>query len=149
LFGFPGLRIGWSVGPQDVIEAMLNLKRYTTVCNSPLCEKLALGVLARRDNYLHRYSRMRDAGLATIRAWAATHRLAMVEPQGTPFAYLRLDLPIDSRTFAERLLARQRVLVMPAEVFADQQALRISFGRPHDILAEGLDRIAGEIRRYR
>ena len=30
---------------------------------------------------------------------------------------------------------------MPAEVFEDQQAVRLSFGRPLDVLHEGLSRI--------
>jgi aspartate/methionine/tyrosine aminotransferase len=148
LCGFPGLRIGWSVGPEDVIEAMVNLKRYVTVCNSPLCEQLALEVLARRGEFLDRYSSMRDSGLARLRAWAATHGLAIVEPEGVPFAYVPLDIPIDSQTFALGLLKRQRVLVMPAEVFGDSGALRISFGRPDEILLTGLDRIAEALARY-
>ncbi len=148
LYGFPGLRLGWSVGPRDLIEAMVNFKRYVTVCNSPLCEQLGLEVLRRRDEFLKSYSRMRDAGLAKVTTWASAHRLAIVEPEDTPFAYVRLDIPVSSETFAEGLLNRRRVLVVPAELFGDERAIRVSFGRPEEVLTEGLNRISEELRTY-
>lgn len=142
IYGFPGLRLGWFVGDQRVVNRMVNLKRYTTVCNSSICEYFALQVLGNRLHYVERYERLRGDGLDVLRPWVeAQPQLALIEPQGTPFAYLKYHGPGTSADFCLRLLQQKRVLLMPAEVFEDQQAVRLSFGRPREMLLEGLDRI--------
>ena len=42
IYGFPGLRLGWFVGDEEAVERVVNLKRYTTVCNSSICKYFAL-----------------------------------------------------------------------------------------------------------
>jgi len=143
IYGFPGLRIGWLVGDKEAVDRMVNLKRYTSVCNSSLCEQLALQVLGEnRGHYLERFERLCHGGLTILREWVqAQPALSLIEPQGTPFAYLAYDGPGTSAEFCRRLLREQSVLLMPAEVFEDRQAVRLSFGREADVLRAGLDRI--------
>jgi len=142
IYGFPGLRLGWFVGDEPAVNRMVNLKRYTTVCNSSICEYFALQVLGDRRRYVERYERLRDDGLDVLRTWLrAQPQLALIEPQGTPFAYLKYHGPGTSADFCRRLLQQKGVLLMPAEVFEDQQAVRLTFGRPRDVLNEGLSRI--------
>ena len=77
-----------------------------------------------------------------LRGWLqGQDRLSLIEPQGTPFAYLKYRGSATSADFCRRLLQQKGVLLMPAEVFEDQQAVRLSFGRPLDVLHEGLSRI--------
>lgn len=143
IYGFPGLRLGWCVGDKEAVERMVNLKRYTTVCNSSLCEQLALQVLGeKRPHYLERFERLCRGGLEMLREWVkAQPALSLIEPQGTPFAYLAYDGPGTSAEFCRRLLREKSVLLMPAEVFEDHQAVRLSFGREAKVLQAGLDRI--------
>lgn len=142
IFGFPGLRVGWFVGPKDVIDQMINYRRYITVCNSHLCERLAEQVLNNFDKYVIRYHNMASAGLEVLRKWTQNHTdLKLIEPQGTPFAYIVFPPHIDTQDFARALLQQEKVLVMPAEVFDDRHAIRVSFGRPVEILQEGLSRM--------
>ena len=145
IYGFPGLRLGWLVGDREAVDRAVNLKRYTTVCNSSLCEQLALQVLANRPHYLERFARLCDGGLRLLRSWLKGQpSLSLVEPQGTPFAYLTYDGSGTSAELCRRLLREKGVLLMPAEVFEDRQAVRLTFGREPDILQPGLDRI-GEV----
>jgi len=142
IYGFPGLRLGWMVGDEEAIDRMVNLKRYTTVCNSSLCEQLALQVLGeKRTHYLERFERLCASGLEMLRDWAQDQPLSLIEPQGTPFAYLVYEGPGTSAEFCRRLLREKSVLLMPAEVFEDRKALRLSFGRESEVLQTGLDRI--------
>ena len=142
IYGFPGLRLGWFVGDAEAVERVVNLKRYTTVCNSSICEYLALQVLGNRGHYIERYENLRNAGLDVLRTWVkAQPQFNLIEPQGTPFAYLKYDGPGSSADFCRRLLQEKGVLLMPAEVFEDQMAVRLSFGRPREVLQKGLDRI--------
>ena len=130
------------MGDEQAVERLVNLKRYTTVCNSSICEYFALQVLDNRTRYIERYEKLRNDGLKVLRTWVgAQPQFALVEPQGTPFAYLKYEGPGTSADFCRRLLQQHGVLLMPAEVFEDHQAVRLSFGRPREILQEGLERI--------
>ena len=148
VWGFPGLRVGWAVGDRETIEHMVNIKRYTTVSNSPLCEKLAIQILRRRKEFLDSYRLMTSAGLAFLHDWARSHEFEIVTPAGTPFAYMLLKPSIGAMSLARFVLSMYGVLVMPAEVFDDTGAIRLSFGRPLPILAEGLEKLALGIRRF-
>ncbi|MEW2140137.1 aminotransferase class I/II-fold pyridoxal phosphate-dependent enzyme [Streptomyces sp. NPDC005409] len=147
VYGLPALRIGWAVAPAELIEGMVNYKRYTTVSNSLAWERAATMVLADRRRHLSRYHGLVEPGLAQLRQFADAHRdvVELVEPHGTPFAWFHLNSPFSSAEFAERLLERRRMLVMPAEVFGARQGLRISFARPHEVLVEGLRRLSAEL----
>ena len=143
VYGFPGLRLGWLVGDEETVNRMVNLKRYTTVCNSSVCEYLALEVLSNRAHYIERFNRLCQEGLWVLRDWLqGQDRLTLIEPEGTPFAYLKYHGTDTSAEFCRRLLRQKGVLLMPAEVFEDRQAVRLTFGRHLDILQTGLDRIA-------
>jgi aspartate/methionine/tyrosine aminotransferase len=143
VYGLPALRFGWAAGPAALIEAMVNYKRYTTVSNSLLAERIGAAVLRDRAAQLLRYDTLVSGGRERLLAFADEHRerLGLVPPQGTPFAWFRLHTDGTSDAFAQRLLAGHGVLVMPAEVFGAEHGLRISYARPAALLDEGLNRI--------
>ena len=143
VYGFPGLRTGWMCGPPDLVRAAMDLKHFTTISNSVLTEWLAAEVLERRAHYLDRYRRLTSAGHRALRAWAAGHEGAVrvLEPEGTPFAWLSLHTGETSLSLCRRVLERGRVLLMPAEVFDSEHGLRITFAREESVLREGLSRL--------
>jgi aspartate/methionine/tyrosine aminotransferase len=149
VYGFPGLRLGWFVGGGDIVKDMVNYRRYTTVCNSYLCEQLAGQVLLEKAKYINTYQELVENGLLELKNWIKKHpQLNLIEPQGTPFAYIVFPDSIDTNKFSKHLMYTHKVLVMPAEVFEDQFAIRISFGRPLEILKPGLDRISKALNEY-
>ncbi|GAU68730.1 aspartate aminotransferase [Streptomyces sp. NBRC 110611] len=143
VYGLPALRIGWAVGTPDVIAAMVNYKRYTTVSNSWVWERVAADVLNDRDRHVRRYREFVDGGIGRLTRFAEEHasHVRLVHPAGTPFAWFNLRTSAASQEVAERLLDEERVLVMPAEVFGSEAGLRISYARPADVLDEGLNRL--------
>ncbi|HAU1248350.1 TPA: pyridoxal phosphate-dependent aminotransferase [Legionella pneumophila] len=150
IYGYPGLRVGWFIGTPSLIQDMVNYKRYTTVTNSSLCEFLALEVLKNRKQYVSNYQAMSAQGESLLREFVARWpECDMISPQGTPFAYITLPKTWNSAQFCQQLLAQHHVLIMPAEVFEDKHALRISFGRPQDLLRKGLEKLDEFINFYR
>ncbi|MCM6774321.1 pyridoxal phosphate-dependent aminotransferase [Nocardia sp. CDC159] len=143
VYGLPALRIGWAFGMPEVIARMVNYKRYTTVSNSWVWERVAVDVLHERDRHIRRYREFVDGGIDRLRAFADEYadRLRLVPPANTPYAWFDLHASISSQVLAERLLDEQRVLVMPAEVFGSAAGLRISYARPAAVLDEGLSRL--------
>jgi len=140
VYGFPGLRIGWAVASKDVVDDLINFKRYTTVSNSSLCEYLAIQVLGEYKSYIEDFKLMVNKGFSEFKKWVGKYpNLKYTESQNTPFVYLRIEE--NSQEMCEQLLEKKKVLLMPAEVFGDEKAIRLSFARPLDILREGLKRI--------
>jgi len=148
VYGFPGLRLGWVVGPAAVVEACVNYRRYTTISNSPLLESLGLAVLDRQGQYLADYHARLAAGWALFSEWLADHpQLEAIPPDGTPFALCRVLLPGQpSYELCLRLLAAERLLVMPGDVFGAPGYLRISYARPEPVLRDGLQRLSRVLR---
>lgn len=149
IYGMPGLRVGWGVAASAegarLLERMVNYKRYLTMCNSSLSERIALTVLQDRTRYVERYRELLADARAILNGFAAgnTDILSLVPPVDTPFAWFDLHGPVPSDEFARQLLKECRVVVMPAEVFGAEHGFRLTYARPRAVLEAGLDRTQG------
>ncbi len=142
VYGFPGLRIGWFIADKPIIENMRNYKRYTTVSNASLCEFLAIEILKKYQHYIQCYEHKISANFQIFSDFISRYpELDLIKPDGTPFAYVQLPNSCSSMLLAEKLLKKHRVLIMPAEVFSGENAIRVSFVRSPSILNEGLDKL--------
>jgi aspartate/methionine/tyrosine aminotransferase len=151
IYGFPATRIGWFVGPEDVIEQIVNYRRYVSVCNSNLCELLAIDILQKKDKHIKRYKNLASQGIEVLRNWCKQiQELKLIEPSNTPFAYIILPDLWNSNQFCRDILKRYKVLIMPSSVFGHMEnSFRITFARKTDILNEGLERILDHIKNLR
>lgn len=143
IFGMPALRTGWIAGPNEIIDEIVNYKRYTSVCNSLLCEKIAIEALKNREIHINRYNKIISEAYPLLRNFVnKNHKfISLVEPDNTPFAWLKLNTTISSAEFCQRLLDEQKMLVMPAEVFGHVNGIRLTYGRDKNILNEGFLRL--------
>ncbi|TDO12678.1 pyridoxal phosphate-dependent aminotransferase [Halomonas ventosae] len=143
VYGVPGLRIGWLCGDETVVANAIEYKHLTTISNSALCEHLGSTLLARRAHLLEGYKKLLKEGYETLQHWVAScgGRVSIVEPEGTPFCWVRLHVPGSSLEFCRRVLHSTGVLTMPAELFGEKHGMRLTFVRPTAELEEGLARI--------
>lgn len=149
VYGFPGLRIGWMYGPPDAVSTCAEYKHLTTISNSVLNEALAVGVLSRAAELDRKYRRLTEGGQHLLEQWVVRQngRVRLVPPEGTPFAWLHLEIDESPLSLARRVLDA-RVLIMPAETLGATGGIRLTFAREPDELVEGLRRI-GDALRYR
>jgi 2-aminoadipate transaminase len=147
---FPGVRLGWAVGPAPVIDRMVTAKQNTDQCAGALGQCLAEAYL-RSGGY--------DAQLPHSRALYATRRRAMLdacathlpagvtwtEPDGGFFTWLTAP-GVDTAALADRALAAGVAYVPGAPFYATAGSgsaqLRLSYSRvdPADI-DEGMRRL--------
>ncbi len=144
-YGLPGLRLGWVVGPAEVVDAIWSCQDYVTISASMLANKLgAYAFLPEvRARILGRTRGIIRQGYQVFEQWWTSHEdvFNLIPPEAAAIAFLRYDLGINSTELVERLIHEKSVLVMPGDHFGLDGYLRISFGMPEPYLTEGLERI--------
>jgi aspartate/methionine/tyrosine aminotransferase len=144
-YGLPGLRLGWIVGPPDLMGDLWGRTDYTTISPNSLSDALATIALSPdvRPRILQRTRGIVRANLGLLRDWmdAQEGRFSYRLPDAGAICYVRYDAPVNSTEFAETLRTEKSVLVVPGDHFGMDAYLRIGFGNPEDELLEGLRRI--------
>ena len=144
-YGLPGLRIGWAVGPADVIDELWARHEYLTLSAAMLSNHLAVYALSPRvrPRLIQRARGYIRRGFPVLENWMSEHReiLGATPPQAAAIAFVKYRLDIPSTRFAERLREEKRVLIVPGDHFGLDRFVRISFGLPHDYLTPALGRI--------
>jgi histidinol-phosphate aminotransferase len=126
IYGLAGLRVGYGVGPPDVVTAIGKTRRAFDV--STAAQVAALASLDEREEIERRRALTHEGR----RALEATLREHGLEPVGPAVAnFLFVDVGEDVRPFFEALL-RQGAIVRPMAGFGAPNALRITVGTPEE-----------------
>ncbi len=144
-YGLPGLRLGWVVGPADVVAELWGRTDYTTISPATLSDALATIALEpnTRARILERTRGIIRANLHLLQDWMVSQegRFRYRLPDAGAICYMRYDADANSTDFAEKLRTEKGVLVVPGDHFGMDSYLRVGFGNPEDELREGLRRI--------
>jgi aspartate/methionine/tyrosine aminotransferase len=145
-YGLPGLRLGWIVGPKDLIADLWGRTDYTTISPSTLSDHLATVALEpnTRAMILGRTRQIIRENFGAMRDWidAQEGLFTYRPPDAGAICYIRYHSNVNSSDFAEKLRAEKDLLVVPGDHFGMDRYLRLGFGNPRAELMEGLDRIA-------
>ena len=143
-YGLPGLRTGWLVGPEDVVDDIWARHEYLTLSASMLSNKLAAlalspgvrpAIIKRTRDYIRK-------GYPVLKEWMERQEIfSSIPPQAAAIAFVKYDLDINSTELTNRLIDEKKVLIVPGDHFGIDQYLRISFGLPKEYLLHGLARI--------
>jgi aspartate/methionine/tyrosine aminotransferase len=132
-FGLAGLRIGWvTTRDRALLERLAAFKDYTTICSSAPSEVLALIALRARERVLERSRRIVAANLPLLDAFFARWPgvFEWVRPRGGSVGFPRLLADRPSDAFADELVRRTGVLILPGNLFGDStNHFRIGYGR--------------------
>jgi len=144
-YGLPGLRLGWAVGPTNIIDKILRRHEYTTISTSIFSNKLAALALSAnvRPRIIQRTRNYIRKGFPILQQWIDQQKniFQLVPPQAAAIAFLRYRLDINSTELANKLIQEKSVLIVPGDHFGMDKFIRISYGLPQDYLTEGLKRI--------
>src|SRR6266571_2644581 len=151
-YAMTGWRVGWMLGPSDVVKAATNLQSHET---SNVCNVAQAAALAAVSGPLDDALRMREA---FDRRRRRIHELladipgvTCIEPQGAFYAFPSLEGAIGRRIrgrrpgsameLAEVILEEARVAIVPGEAFGAPGYARLSYALGDDDLVEGVTRI--------
>jgi aspartate/methionine/tyrosine aminotransferase len=137
----PGLRVGWII-ERDARrrQALLDLRSYFSISNSPLAEAIGAHALANATQIHDRLRAVSRENLATLSRFMTAHvgKLAWVPPTGgtTCFPWRRDGR--DARPLCEAL-AKAGVLTAPGDCFDTPAHLRVGFGASPTGYSEALE----------
>ncbi len=141
-FGIPGLRIGWIVAPEPIIQQCWAMRDYISLSPGKLNDQLALIAVEHRDAIRARTHRIVAANMETADRWFAENAdlASWVRPRAGLLALMRYHLDIPSNELADLLAEKYSVMLAPGSAFGFEQHLRIGVGQNPQIFAEGLAR---------
>jgi aspartate/methionine/tyrosine aminotransferase len=143
-FGLPGLRIGWLVAPEEIVQACWRLRDYVSLSPGKLNDALALHALRHREAVIERNREIVEENMATAANWLERHReyVTWTPPRGGLLALMSYTLDIPSMELANRLADEYSVMLAPGSAFDYEYHLRVGLGQRPDIFAAGLERVA-------
>ncbi|KAA8498069.1 Capreomycidine synthase [Porphyridium purpureum] len=145
-FGLPGLRLGWLIGPREVITRAWYRHEYVSISASALSMELATFALTEptRAKIIQRSRDLIRGGWPLVEDMINRSQgiLSATKPAASAMCFIQYALRIPSSTLAMRLLKEKEVLVVPGSGFrGGEHHFRFSYALPHDILSEGITRI--------
>jgi aspartate aminotransferase len=151
-YAMTGWRVGWLIGPRDVVTAATNLQSHATSNVANVSQRAALAAVG---GDLTAVAAMRTAfdrrRRTMVRMLSEIPGVVCPEPFGAFYAYpsvqgvlgreIRGVRPASSAELANLILTEVEVAVVPGEAFGTPGYLRLSYALGDDDLVEGVTRI--------
>jgi aspartate aminotransferase len=148
-YAMTGWRIGYVLGPKDLIDAVQKIQSHSTSNPPSISQKAALEALTGPQDsvgmMLGEYARRRDFVVERLNAIPGVR---CARPGGAFYGYPNISSAFshgikDSLDFSVRLLEESHVAVVPGSAFGTTEHIRISYATSMEQLDRGLTRIAG------
>jgi aspartate/methionine/tyrosine aminotransferase len=148
-YGIPGVRIGWIVGPKELIHECWTQHDSVTICPNKLSDAVAR-VAVQKDNREKLFERGRallQRNRRIFSEWVAGlgDRFSFINPEAGAMAFMKYSSPTPSLELVERIRKNQSTLIVPGIHLGLEGYLRIWLGGEQDYLEEGLRRVAVEL----
>jgi aspartate aminotransferase len=141
-YAMTGWRLGYLAAPEAVVRAVDSIQSHTSSNPSSFSQYGALAALKgdqqpladMREEFEMRRNYMFDR-ISKI------SNVTAVKPKGAFYILVNISqLGLSSQNFADRLLSKANVAVVPGAAFGDDRTIRFSYATSLDVIKKGLDR---------
>ena len=141
-YSMTGWRLGYLGAPEPIAKAIDAIQSHSTSNPCSFAQKGALAALKgdqqpvadMRDEFDMRRNYM-------VNRLAAIAGVSVVKPQGAFYVLVNIGkLGLSSSNFADRLLSKHQVAVVPGVAFGNDATVRLSYATSLDVIKKGLDR---------
>ncbi len=141
-FGLPGLRIGWIVAPEPIVQACWAMRDYVTLCPGTLSDALACIAFRHRERIMARNQTIIQRNLQIVQSWLQQQQgvFSWQPPRGGLLSMIHCDLAMPSLEFANRLAEEYKVMFVPGIKFGFEHYFRLGLGQRTEVFVEGLQR---------
>ena len=157
-YAMTGWRVGWMIGPSDVVKASINFQSHATSNVSNVAQAAALAAVS---GDLSAVATMREAferrGKRMHQMLSAIPGVTCLEPQGAFYCYPNVSgllgrslggkVATTSMELADLILSEVKVALVPGEAFGSPGYARFSFALGDADIEEGIGRIADLVAR--
>jgi aspartate/methionine/tyrosine aminotransferase len=151
-YAMTGWRVGWLIGPDDVVKAATNLQSHATSNVANVSQRAALTAVAGDLSAVEEMKAAFDRRRRTIVSMLnEIDGVVCPEPKGAFYAYPSVKgllgrevdgvTPATSTELAELVLDKVEVAAVPGEAFGSPGYLRFSYALGDDDLVEGITRL--------
>ncbi len=149
-YAMTGWRVGWMIGPKDVVKAAANHQSHCTSNVANVSQRAALAAITGPqeavESMRQAFDRRRRKAVAMLNAIPG---VACVEPNGAFYAFPNLSGLLNgagggfssSLDLSAAILEEAEVAIVPGEAFGAAGFARISYALSDDNLEEGLTRV--------
>jgi len=139
-----GFRLGYTIAPKKLIEAMTKTHIYTTICAPTISQMVGAEAIKLDKKYINEmvreYKRRRDMLVKRLN----NLNLVTKMPKGAFYTFSDISSHSkDSYKFSRELLEKAKVAVVPGKEFGDKGEgfIRCSYATDYKIIEKALDRI--------
>ncbi len=143
-YAMTGWRIGYAIGPSDIIGVMTKIHQYSILCAPIMSQMAALEAVENSgpdvSSMRKEYKRRRNFIVAELNRLGLKTRL----PEGAFYTYTDISSSgMDSMSFARSLLEKEKVAVVPGTAFSPNGSryIRISYSSSMEKLRQAVMRI--------
>jgi len=160
-YAMTGWRIGWAVGPKEVIKACANLQGQSTSHATSFAQKGAEAALTGPQEPVEiMVKAFANRAKVLCQALKEIPGLRFHEPQGAFYVFVDFSAYYGKKTEAEKeiqnsldmaeyLLEKAKVALVPGVAFGDDAFLRISFATSEEVLKSAVERIKQALNKLR
>ncbi|MBS3751518.1 MAG: pyridoxal phosphate-dependent aminotransferase [Anaerolineales bacterium] len=142
-YGMTGFRVGWTIGPEPLVQAMTKIQGHTTSGASVLLQEGARGALEKGQETVQELNTfIRDNRSLMLSGLKEIPGLKLIEPGGTFYCFPDFSAYYQSsEELAELLLEKAFLVTIPGTAFGLEGHLRLSYTCSKDQINESLNRI--------
>jgi aspartate aminotransferase len=154
-YAMTGWRVGWMIGPGDVIDAATNFQSQTTSNVANVSQRAALAAVSGDLSAVEAMREVFDRRRLTIhRMLNECEGVTCVEPEGAFYAFPSVAGLLEREVGGQKIMSSMdlaevaidvaKVAVVPGEAFGAPGYMRLSYALSDDDLVEGVRRL-GEL----
>jgi alanine-synthesizing transaminase len=154
----PGWRIGWAIisgGKEgeidDYIEGVQKIVRARLSANHPLQYAIKPALEGACKHMPETIKKLTERGEITTKRLNSIKNISCVPPQGAFYAFPKLDIPIDDKSWVIKLLEETGVLCVHGSGFGQREGtkhFRVVFLPQNDVLNKAYDKIEEFMNKY-
>lgn len=141
-YSMTGWRLGYLAAPEAIAKAIDAIQSHTTSNPCSFAQKGGLAALKGDQTAVEDMRAEFDLRRNyMVNRLSALDRISVVPPQGAFYVLANISkLGLTSQNFADRLLSKHHVAVVPGIAFGHDGTIRFSYATSLDIIKKGLDR---------
>lgn len=142
-YSMTGWRLGYLAAPEAIAKAIDAIQSHSTSNPCSFAQKGGLAALKGDQSPVEEMRQEFDVRRQyMVERLTAINRVSVVVPKGAFYVLANISgFGLNSTDFAEQLLAKHHVAVVPGVAFGDDRTIRLSYATGLDVIKKGLDRI--------